>query len=147
LTVLLDSNVYIYALDPSDAGKHQRALEIVRWHLAEHAVVARQVIGEVFAVSHRKRATSVADVRLWAEELVRTCLVLPTDDRHLGDASLLAERHKLQFWDAVICTVARRAGATLLMSEDFHDGVRFGTLSVINPFIPSNQELVDEIIG
>ena len=48
------------------------------------------------------------------------------------------QQHEFAFWDAMIWAVAREAGVTLLLSEDFQhnrvlDGVRF-----VNPFLVKN---------
>ncbi len=57
-----------------------------------------------------------------------------TDPLLILSASRLSERHSTDFWDALIVEAALRAGATELVTEDLHDGHRFGELTVRNPF-------------
>lgn len=38
-------------------------------------------------------------------------------------AAVTADRFGLQYFDALILSVARRAGAKMLLSEDMHDGL------------------------
>ena len=55
------------------------------------------------------------------------------------------KEHKLSFWDAMLWAVAREAGVTLLLSEDFqHNRVLDGT-KFCNPF--QLDKPLDEIFG
>jgi predicted nucleic acid-binding protein len=58
-----------------------------------------------------------------------------TDTQLIVSASMLDERHKLQWWDAIVLEGALRSGATTLLSEDMRHGQRFGLLTVRNPFL------------
>jgi predicted nucleic acid-binding protein len=57
-----------------------------------------------------------------------------TDPLLIISASRLSEQHSINFWDALIIEAALRAGATELVTEDLHNGRRFGELAVRNPF-------------
>ena len=60
----------------------------------------------------------------------------------------MAARYQLQFFDAVIIAVARRAGATMLLSEDMHDGLTIDGLTILNPFREANApKLADYLSG
>lgn len=59
----------------------------------------------------------------------------------------MAARYDLQFFDAVIIAVARRAGATLLLSEDMHDGFVIDGLTIRNPFDAANEILLADLLG
>jgi predicted nucleic acid-binding protein len=41
---------------------------------------------------------------------------------------------------------AQRAGVRHLLSEDFQDGVELEGVVFVNPFEPSNDELIDQIL-
>ena len=43
-------------------------------------------------------------------------------------------RHNLSFWDAMLWSVVKDAGATVLLSEDFQDGRELGGVRFLNPF-------------
>ena len=45
-------------------------------------------------------------------------------------------RYKLSFWDSLIVVAAQKSGASVLCSEDFSDGQKFGPVQVQNPFSP-----------
>ena len=49
----------------------------------------------------------------------------------------------LSFWDAMLWATARRAGCSVLLSEDFQDGRRLDGVLFVDPFAPENQRLVD----
>lgn len=72
--------------------------------------------------------------------------VIDTDAAATLAASELAERHRLQYFDALICIVAQRSGASILFSEDMHDGLRLGMMTIVNPFAPTNAALLDQAL-
>ena len=67
-----------------------------------------------------------------------------TDD--LLDAGALSARIQLAYFDALIITIAARAGATLLLSEDMQDGLEVDGLRVVNPFVAANAVWIDGVI-
>jgi predicted nucleic acid-binding protein len=44
-------------------------------------------------------------------------------------------RYKTSFWDALILQAAEDAGASILYSEDFEAGQRYGAIQVVNPLL------------
>jgi predicted nucleic acid-binding protein len=50
---------------------------------------------------------------------------------------VLAENHRLSFYDALIVAWAIAAGCDILYSEDMQPGCDIGGLSIRNPFIES----------
>jgi predicted nucleic acid-binding protein len=60
----------------------------------------------------------------------------------LIEALDLADRKMLQYFDALIITVAARAGATMLLSEDMQDGLEVDGLLVVNPFVAGNDGVI-----
>ena len=59
------------------------------------------------------------------------------------DAFDLAERYRLQFWDAVIISVCDAHGVSALFTQDMQDGQRIGGLRIVNPF---NADEVDSYL-
>ena len=59
----------------------------------------------------------------------------------------LLSKFNLQFFDALIIAVARRAGATILLSEDMHDGLEIDGLRIVNPFAAANDALLADYFG
>lgn len=60
----------------------------------------------------------------------------------LMDAARIQNRCNLQFFDALILTVAARAGATMLLSEDMIDGLEVEGVRIVNPFNPENDAVI-----
>lgn len=147
MTYVLDSNVIIYAFDPTDASKHRRARTLMAHAMATSRLFPRQVLGEILSVAHRRRHLPLARVRELVDEIEALETVLPTDASALQLASVLAERYGLQFFDALILEIVRSAGQTILLTEDMHDGLRLGSLTIVDPFKASNDDLVTSLIG
>jgi predicted nucleic acid-binding protein len=98
------------------------------------------VLQEVYVNLTRKLrpASSPTDTRAIIGDLAtwRT-IVEPTR----GDVLEAAERSELwgiSFWDAMILVAARRAGASIVWSEDLSDGQSYGGVVVRSPFARSN---------
>lgn len=49
----------------------------------------------------------------------------------------------LSFWDSVLVATADEAGCSLILSEDMHDGMRLGGVTVRNPF--AGSELASDV--
>ena len=65
----------------------------------------------------------------------------------LERATALLQTINLQFFDALIVAVAIRAEATILLSEDMHDGLEIDGLRIINPFVAANDALLADYFG
>jgi predicted nucleic acid-binding protein len=130
----IDTNILIYATEEDGSFRHRRAGALFKAAIEEGTIVPLQVLGEYLAVISRKKPA----LRPAAESVVigvRTVCATPvTTADDLTTAFSLAARHRLQYFDALILTVAARAGATTLYSEDMQDGFRIGDLTVVNPF-------------
>ena len=42
---------------------------------------------------------------------------------------------RMSFWDALLLVTAGGHGCAFLLSEDMQDGVRFGGVTVLDPFV------------
>lgn len=135
----IDTNVFIYHLDASDARKHILAEVIVRDALASgRAGISFQVVQECLNTALRK-----AEVGLSAEEahdylkvvltpLVRVSHATPELYARALD---VRQRWQLQFYDALIVAAALQAGCKRLLSEDMQHGQRIEQLVIENPFL------------
>lgn len=131
----LDANVFFYAIDSSHPKRHRRAAEIVDRAAVEHeCVVAVQAYAEFFAATTRKGKMSVAEagaqVADW-QTLFTTAYPAPGSLQQAIDA---VARHGLSFWDAMLWSVVKNAGVTVLLSEDLQDGRELGGVWFRNPF-------------
>jgi len=82
-------------------------------------VISTQVLQEFYVVVTRKFEPAFSKAK--ARDVVDAYSGWPTvviDPSLIVAASLLEERHKLSFWDALIVEAARVAGAATLLTED-----------------------------
>jgi predicted nucleic acid-binding protein len=128
-----DTNILLYVHDHRDRIKQRLAVEVFREHLdANTLAISTQVIQEIYVIATRKLLFSPGQAR---ELIADFCDLRPVavSTMHILRATDLASQFRLSFWDALILATAESAGATVLLSEDFNDGQRYGTVRVVNP--------------
>ena len=133
----LDTNLLIYAIDPSDAGKQSVAQKwVVSAHESGNGCVSYQVVQEWFNVVLRKAA-----VPLRAEQAasIYRQLIEPLwhvqSSRELIEGALeLHERDSLSWWDSLIVSAAIQGGCETLLSEDLQHGRKVRGVRIVNPF-------------
>ena len=132
-----DTNVLVYCMDAGDPVRQSRAIErFARACEQDTVVLSTQVLQEFFVITTRKLKPPL----LPAEALppmarLSNFDVLGSRARSLLASVRLAQRYRLQWWDALILEAALRSGADLLVAEDGQHGQRFGKLTLENPFI------------
>ena len=83
----------------------------------------------------RKAKRSEAEIREIICSFCSQHVVIDVDPDLLLDASELRTRYGFSYWDSVVVAAALSAGATVLVSEDMHDGlVVLERLRIVNPF-------------
>ena len=134
MSVFFDTNVVVYSDDESCPQKQLQATELLTGHLRSGtAVFSLQVLQEYFVAATRKLHVPAETVQRKVEILARARIVRfePAD---IVAAIEFHRLHTVSFWDALILHAARRAGATVLYSEDLQDGAVYGPVRVVNPF-------------
>lgn len=144
LTVCFDTNVLIYAFTANDA-RHPVASSLVAGLASRGGPLPSQVLREFLAVAHRKSFMPLNAAREAVKLFQSRFDLHASTSADLMEASRLAERHQLNFCDALICIVARRAGADMLFSEDMKDGAVLEGLRIINPFVEHNRETLADL--
>ena len=138
--VFVDASVFIYARDPRDALKQQRAAEWIDWLWQQRAGrTSMQVLAEFYAMV-------TGPLRLdqdtaWDE--VKRYLAwtpMPTDEALLRGAREVERRYKLSWWNSLAVAAAQLQDCAVLASEDLEDGMSFGMLKVRNPFTSVLEE-------
>lgn len=145
MRISIDSNILIYAIEPSD----MRAASARRIMIAAaivDCVLTNQAIGEFFEIVRRKRVTTIASARQVAADWQLLFPIAPTSTDHLIAATRLVERYRLQFWDSVILAVSKELDVKYLLSEDMQNGAQIDGVTVVNPFNPANAELLDLLL-
>ena len=132
----LDTNILVYAVtsDVSQRPKRKRALEIIQ---AEDFAVSTQVLQEFYVIVTRKlsRPLTPGQALEWIEELVVFPCVA-TEVSLVKIAIEISVRYQTSYWDAAILAAAESMGAPRLYSEDLNHGQRYGSVEVVNPFMP-----------
>lgn len=98
-------------------------------------VVSVQVINEVSANLLKKAGFTEQEIRELVDSFYQLYTVMPLTQEVLLDASSLRERYRLSYWDSLIVASARASNASIIYSEDMHNGLVIdGTLTILNPF-------------
>ncbi len=134
---LVDSNVLIYLVDPSDATKHavaRRLLEEIIRH-PQNYVIATQNLREFASVALKKIGLDYADLLEACDTFTRSFgRILSDTVRDAVDAVILAKRTESSYWDALLAATMARNDVHAILTEDEKDFKRFPGLEVINPF-------------
>jgi predicted nucleic acid-binding protein len=136
-----DTNVLVYAYDETAGQKRTQASSVLdRLWKSGDGVISVQVLQELFVALTRKipQPVSTPDARTIVADMA-TWRVVEPGPRDVLDAIDGATRWQVSFWDAMILTVAIRAGAGVVWSEDLNDGQTYDGAIVRNPFSPPGK--------
>jgi predicted nucleic acid-binding protein len=131
---LLDSNVLLYAVssNPQEATEQSTAAALLR---KLNFGLSAQVLQEFYVTATRKLKPPLnhESAMTFINNLsAAPCAVV---DRLLVEqGAAIAARYQISYWDGAIIAAAERLGAPIVYSEDFNDGQRYGSVTVVNPF-------------
>ena len=149
--VALDSNILVYVAGieraEGDAVKVDRARALfgALGNLAT-LVAPVQALGELFVVM-RRNATSLTDAHAVMATFSDACETPASDIAAVETALRLVADHQLQYWDALILSVAAEARCTLLLSEDMQHGFATRGVTIINPLAEVAHPKLAALIG
>jgi predicted nucleic acid-binding protein len=133
----VDTNVLVYAADPSAGAKHERAAALMQRLWDEHiGCLSLQVLAEFYVTVTRKvpqplppamAAQLVADLTAWRVHAPGVADLL--------DAIALQQRYRISLWDAQVIVSAARLDCATVWSEDLNTGQTYAGVRVTNPFI------------
>lgn len=135
-TILVDTNVLVYAYDPRDRPKQERA-EIVLERLGGHGgALTVQVLGEFFWTMTRKLRPPLATLEATRSvaRYIASWHVYPLTTAVVAEAVRGADRLQLPYWDALIWATAKLNQVPLVLSEDFNNGAVLEGVQFLNPF-------------
>jgi predicted nucleic acid-binding protein len=145
MIVSFDTNVLVCATAKASKGDRARDL-IARGMRGGESVLLLQTLGEFANVAIRKAGVPVEEVR---DAIDAWRAVFPVQAAEAGDLSAALDAvsaHRLPFWDAMLWAAARRVGVRCVLTEDFQDGFTLDGVRFVNPFVPPNDPLIDEIL-
>ncbi|HUN68169.1 MAG TPA: PIN domain-containing protein [Burkholderiales bacterium] len=132
----VDANVFVYAGDPRDAAKQQRAvawLDLL-WQ-EQRGRTSAQVLSESYVALTRIARANGSNQDVWPS--VKKYFVwnpLAIDVNLLRRARAVEERFRISWWDSMVVAAAQVQYCSLLLTEDLQDGMTFGSVTVRSPF-------------
>jgi predicted nucleic acid-binding protein len=134
----LDTNIFVYSLDPVDPCKARIAEELVTRGVGSRlGVISYQVVQEFMNVSLRQfRATmTVTELELYFFKVLLPMMTIPSSSGLFLEALRLQAAGQIAWYDSLIVAAALQGNCKVLYSEDMQHGHRFGDLVVQNPFL------------
>jgi predicted nucleic acid-binding protein len=146
VTVILDANILVYAIDTAAGLRHASAGAVIeRVLLGGRGILILQTMTEFYSVATRKFRIPARDALQFLDKLRAVLSVHAADERDF-DRATRGEHHGLSFWDALLWATADRIGVRYLLSEDYQDGRTLGGVTFVDPFKRENQRLLAEIL-
>jgi predicted nucleic acid-binding protein len=146
MRVAIDTNVLVYAEGVGDAKRCKRAADVVAALDVSNVVLPAQVLGELFNVLTKKGGRNAAQARdavlSWSDAFD----IADSTRDAVTAACDLAAAHQLQFWDALIVSVAVRQQCRVLLTEDLNDGFIWHGMTVVNPFAAKAHPLLARVL-
>jgi predicted nucleic acid-binding protein len=131
----VDTNVLIYARDPRDPTKQQKARQLTA-SMTDGGLLW-QVACEFIAASRKLTSVGYTQTQAWAElERLRGLwkLIVPSENVFVRAESLTTVNN-ISFWDAMIVAACMEGGITRLYTEDFDNAISRATgVEIVNPF-------------
>jgi len=137
--ILVDTNVLVYAHDPADAAKHERAIQVLNdLYGSGSGHLSTQVLAEFFSVvtCGAEPRLTIAEAAAQVDRLIRSWPVLDVTPLIVLEATRGAQAHQLSYWDAQLWSTARLNQIPVILSEDFSAGTSLEGVSFIDPFVP-----------
>jgi predicted nucleic acid-binding protein len=128
----VDTNVLVYAFSAQDAAKRETARALAE---SAGAWVSTQVLSELASVLTRRFGVPAPEARERVASIAAGCEVMVVSPSVVLDAFRVMERWGYGFFDSQIIAAALACGASVLYSEDLHDGQTVdGRLAIRSPF-------------
>ncbi len=135
--VFVDTNVLVYAYDGAEPPKQEQALRVLRrLAVSGRGRLSVQVLGEFFRAvtqKHRPRMTP-ADAHAQVALLLRAWPTLSITPLIALEAARGVRDHRLSYWDAQIWATVRLHQITVVLSEDFRNGLTLEGVTFRDPF-------------
>ncbi|MBI2296300.1 MAG: PIN domain-containing protein [Betaproteobacteria bacterium] len=140
--VFVDTNVFLYARDPGEPSKQERAVEWLA-HLWRESLgrTSVQILSEYYVNMTRKLSSVVPREEAWDEvTALFTWRPQPVDQALLQRAREVEQHYRLSWWDSMVVGAAQLQGCVLLLTEDLQDGAVFSGVTVRSPFMLDVRE-------
>jgi predicted nucleic acid-binding protein len=132
----VDTNVLVYAYDPTNPTKHTAARSLLERLWSERSGrISIQVLQELFATVTRKIPSPLEPHQavIILRQLAHWPVFSPPASDVIAAVELTTEA-SVSFWDAMILVAAQRSGARCLWTEDLNDGGTILGVQIRSPF-------------
>lgn len=132
----VDTNILLYAYDLDEGSKHRIARDLLADLMkSRKGFLSPQVLQEFYVNATRKpkRPLTKSEARRIVEIFSVWCI--ETTSIEVAVAFRIEDEAKINFWDALICASALKAGADRVLSEDLNAGQKIAGLLIENPFV------------
>jgi predicted nucleic acid-binding protein len=137
----VDTNILLYAHDPSAGVKRDRARQLIEhlWTTGQ-GVLSTQILQELCFNLRRKVKPPLPmdEIRRLVQDYLSWEIVVNSPESAI-QALEIEVRYKISYWDALVLQAAESAGAAILYSEDLATGQKYGAIRVVDP-LRSNAE-------
>jgi predicted nucleic acid-binding protein len=132
--VSLDASIMVYGVEQSDSVRHRAAKRVLRLAAKHDCVLVLQALAEFYYVVTRKGKLEPAQARSQVGELRSAFPVVLPGAAALDAAIEIADRYRINFWDAMLIGVAKAADVAVLLTEDLQDNQNYAGVRCVNPF-------------
>lgn len=138
-SILVDTNILVYAYDPRDPTKNRHAQTLLQ-ALHDHKIgyLSVQSLAE-FLNATRKLAIPAATALTYAQAFVLSWPIFPLTPQVVIEAARGVRDHQLTYYDAQIWATARLNQLPVIFSEDFNNGSTLEGIRFVNPFLANFQ--------
>jgi len=138
--VLIDTNILVYAHQPSESVKHERAVRTIETLMASGlGRLSAQILGEFLSATTRGRRP-ILTMQDALRQATFLGLALPVFDQTrliVLEAGRGVHEHQLSYFDAQIWATARLNQVSTIFTEDFTNGRRVEGVQFLNPLLPA----------
>ena len=136
--IAIDTNVFVYGLDVTNPEKRRMANQLIRsLQVAGETVALWQVLSEFTNCVRRLASKDLLpgqDVVETVGRLFETFPIATPLHTTVLTALDLSRRYCLSHWDSMLLAACIEAGVTTLYSEDLSHGMKYDSVTVVNPF-------------
>jgi predicted nucleic acid-binding protein len=135
--VLADTNLLVYAHDPSDPVKQSKAIDVLA-HLRLTGIgrLSAQTLAEFFAATTRGKKPLLPTVKagLQVQNFASSWIVFDITSLIIIEAARGVRTHKFSYWDSQLWATARLNQVPTIFTEDFNIGATIDGVCFVNPF-------------
>ena len=145
--IALDTSFLLAAEGRDEARKWRLATRVLGALDAGEIVVPAQALAEMLHVLKTFHAVTETESAAIAARWLAAARSAGISRMAIETAQDLAESADLALEDALIVAAAEEVGATVLLSDEIADGLRYGGLVVANPFQTASRSRLDRMLG